>query len=78
MNVLPVQETKESSLPDMPLSRIEIRPNRSADSAVGRKHVALDKGTPARRAAVGNHELGARTIAIPNFGGVHHRYDLTA
>lgn len=45
---------------------------------VDRTHLALDKGTPAGREAVGEPGVGSRILATPRLGGLHHRYDLAA
>jgi transposase InsO family protein len=43
-----------------------------------RTHLALAKETPAGREAVRRPGSGARIIAMPRLGGLHHRYDLAA
>ena len=43
-----------------------------------RTHLALEKGTPTRRQAVKKPGSGAKIIAMPRLGGLHHRYDLAA
>jgi hypothetical protein len=43
-----------------------------------RTHLALAKKTPTGREAVSKHGLGARIVAMPRLGGLHHRYDLAA
>jgi putative transposase len=44
-----------------------------------RTHLALEKGTPAGRAAAKKGSgAGSRVIAMPRLGGLHHRYDLAA
>jgi transposase InsO family protein len=43
-----------------------------------RTHLALVKGTPARRIAEKESSIGQRVISMPRLGGLHHRYDLAA
>jgi putative transposase len=43
-----------------------------------RTHLALDKGTPARREGAKNSDAGARVVSMTRLGGLHHRYDLAA
>ena len=43
-----------------------------------RTHLALAKETPAGREAVSKPNSGARIIAMPRLGSLHHRYDLAA
>jgi hypothetical protein len=43
-----------------------------------RTHLALAKGTPAGREAASKPNSGAKIIAMPRLGGLHHRYDLAA
>lgn len=43
-----------------------------------RTHLALAKGTPDRRDAVRQSEVGSRIAAMPRLGGLHHRYDVAA
>jgi transposase InsO family protein len=43
-----------------------------------RTHLGLDKQTPADRKAVINKTQPGNVIAMPRFGGLHHRYDLAA
>jgi transposase InsO family protein len=43
-----------------------------------RTHLALEKGTPAGRVAAANIDATCRVLAMPRFGGLHHRYDLAA
>ncbi len=45
-----------------------------------RTHLALAKGTPAGRKAASKSgvEVGARIIAMPKLGGLHHRYEWAA
>jgi putative transposase len=39
-----------------------------------RTHLGLGKDTPARRAVEGRTSAGARVVALPRVGGLHHRY----
>jgi hypothetical protein len=43
-----------------------------------RTHLALAKGTPARREAARIGDVACSVISMPRLGGLHHRYDLTA
>ena len=43
-----------------------------------RTHLALSKGTPARRMAEINPRENRRVASMPRVGGLHHRYDLAA
>ena len=43
-----------------------------------RTHLALEKETPAGRAAVENAGADGRVLSMPRLGGLHHRYDLAA
>ena len=39
-----------------------------------RTHLGLGKDTPARRAVEGRTSAGAKVVALPQVGGLHHRY----
>jgi putative transposase len=39
-----------------------------------RTHLGLGKDTPARRAVEGRTSAGAKVVALPRVGGLHHRY----
>jgi transposase InsO family protein len=41
-------------------------------------HLALEKETPASRAAVENPGVDGRVLSMPRLGGLHHRYNLAA
>jgi len=43
-----------------------------------RTHLALNKETPAYRAAAKNTEMGRKVMSMPKRGGLHHRYDRAA
>lgn len=43
-----------------------------------RTHLGLEKQTPSGREAAMDSDGGSRVIAMPRFGGLHHRYDLAA
>ncbi|MBI4704890.1 MAG: integrase [Deltaproteobacteria bacterium] len=40
-----------------------------------RTHCGLGKQTPVRRAVQGKPSAGAKAIALPRLGGLHHRYE---
>ena len=43
-----------------------------------RTHLALEKRTPAGRVAGADTDVTCKVLAMPRFGGLHHRYDLAA
>ena len=43
-----------------------------------RTHIGLDKGTPNVRPVASRPTEGAKVIALPRIGGLHHRYSWSA
>jgi hypothetical protein len=43
-----------------------------------RRHLGLDKETPAGREAAEGTAMNAKVVYLPRLGGLHHRYDLAA